>query len=112
MWALLTEAGDAAVKNVGIYEQLCAIQNPEAQDNIECDVPRTFPNHPLFTGNGNKKLGGGTDLREKLRRLLTAYANFKEYSQSLSYIAAVLLMVTDEEVRNDFASPCACLVGT
>jgi hypothetical protein len=92
IWATLTEASDVAVKNYGIYEQLFTIDNPEVKVQIEYDVPRTFPTHPAYSKEHSPE-------QDKLRRVLTAYSNFKEYSQNLSYIAAVLLMVTDEEVR-------------
>lgn len=55
------------------------------------DVPRTFPNHPLFQKEG---------YRDKLQRLLTAYSLREPiigYCQGMNAIAAVLLMFMSEE---------------
>ena len=68
--------------------------NPEMEILILLDIPRTFPDHPRFGANG-------TDT-QMLHNVLRAYANFNPaigYTQGLSFLAAVLLMHTNEEVR-------------
>eukprot|EP00966_Prymnesium_polylepis_P247435 5721402-Prymnesium_polylepis.1 len=64
----------------------------EAIKQIDSDLPRTFPQHMGFVCD--------SATRRALRRLLVTYAHYNAsvgYCQSLNFIAAVFLLVTDEE---------------
>ncbi|GAQ82371.1 GTPase activating protein [Klebsormidium nitens] len=57
---------------------------------IEKDLPRTFPGHPVLDGGG----------RDALRRLLTAFARHNPdvgYCQGMNFLAALLLLLMPEE---------------
>ncbi|KAG6551670.1 hypothetical protein Mapa_006757 [Marchantia paleacea] len=59
-------------------------------NQIEKDLPRTFPGHPALDEDG----------RNALRRLLTAYARHNPsvgYCQAMNFLAALLLLLMPEE---------------
>jgi hypothetical protein len=59
--------------------------------DIEQDIGRTFPNHPLFQSEEGK---------ERLRRVLISFARKVPrigYCQSLNFVCGMLLLVTDDE---------------
>ena len=61
-----------------------------AREQITKDLPRTFPAHPLLDGVG----------RDALRRVLCAYARHNPsvgYCQGMNFIAALLLLLMEEE---------------
>lgn len=61
------------------------------QEQIECDLRRTFPGHALFDSDDG--LG-------KLRRVLLAYSSHNSsvgYCQSMNFVCAFLLLVFEEE---------------
>jgi len=83
----------------------------EALAQIDLDLHRTFPDHPLFSGEprdsaaGGGGAGGGvgtggSELLGALRRLLRAYARRNRavgYCQGLNFIAGVMLLFLSEE---------------
>ena len=84
-------AKESARKDGKDYKDLCV--SPEVLNQIELDVPRTFPDHALFQSE---------DGRCALKRLLVAVSQYDSengYCQSMNYIAAFLLVVLggDEE---------------
>lgn len=65
---------------------------PADAKQIDADLPRTFPSHPLFRSPGPAPAA--------LRRILRAHALFNPsvgYCQSLNFVAAVLFLVAGEE---------------
>lgn len=59
-----------------------------ALEDLEKDLDRTFPGHPLFSGDGPGQLA--------MRRMLGAYAFRNDsvgYCQSMNFVAAALLLV-------------------
>jgi len=78
---------------------------------IEVDIPRTCPDHPLFSNSSefearypdwqyDKNMSGVG--AEALERILTAYAlrNGKiGYVQGMNFLAAMLLLITGDEVK-------------
>lgn len=70
-------------------------------EEIERDLPRTFPNHRQFRASAG---------RAELRNVLHAYANHApqiQYCQGLNFIAAILLIVFLDEERAFWALVCA-----
>lgn len=66
--------------------------DPALIKQIESDLPRTFPQHMGFAT--------ATGLRDALRRVLVAFSAYNVsvgYCQSLNFVAAVFLLVADEE---------------
>ena len=62
----------------------------DAKVQVEKDLPRTFPAHPLLEGVG----------RDALRRVLLAYARYNPkvgYCQGLNFLAGLLLLLMPEE---------------
>lgn len=60
------------------------------KDQIEKDLPRTFPAHPLLDGIG----------RDALKRVLFAYARHNPsvgYCQGMNFLTALLLLLMEEE---------------
>ncbi|KAF6259841.1 rab-GTPase-TBC domain-containing protein [Scenedesmus sp. NREL 46B-D3] len=75
----------------GEYAQLLAAGCGAVEDVIVRDVPRTFPEHPLFATQGGQ---------QRLLRLLKAYATADPevgYCQGMAFPAGVLLMYLPEE---------------
>lgn len=89
MWAECTRARDWA--EPGRYQDL--LRQPKFNRQIDVDVYRTMPTNLFFGGQGPGVA--------KLRRLLTAYAQYHEengYCQGMNNLAAILLLTyTDEE---------------
>ncbi|KAE8702569.1 putative plastid-lipid-associated protein 12 [Hibiscus syriacus] len=79
------------------------------KEQIEKDLPRTFPGHPALDGDGRNALRRPSfpghpaldgDGRNALRRLLTAYARHNPsvgYCQAMNFFAALLLLLMPEE---------------
>jgi hypothetical protein len=62
----------------------------KVKEQIEKDLPRTFPAHPLLDGIG----------RDALKRVLLAYARHNPsvgYCQGMNFLAALLLLLMEEE---------------
>jgi hypothetical protein len=89
VWRQLSEASQWSLKNPGLYESLSSKPHEEYDEMVANDVHRTFPTNPLFME--------GASGPEMLSRILRAYCHLNEYSQCMSYIAAVLLMHMGEE---------------
>jgi len=71
--------------------------DPKVASVVECDLPRTFPNHRNFSAQA-----GDGDGRTRLRSVLHAFANHSpriNYCQGLNFIAALLLVVFEDEER-------------
>lgn len=77
-------------------QQLPLVNSPKAStthDDIERDIPRTFPRHQLFL----VKNGQG---QSSLRRLLQCYADYDPevgYCQGMGFIAGMFLTYMDEK---------------
>ncbi|XP_039022256.1 EVI5-like protein [Hibiscus syriacus] len=85
------------------YDELLAKENHDAdqlsnssgvfakwRNQIEKDIPRTFPGHPALNDHG----------RDSLRRLLLAYARHNPsvgYCQAMNFFAGLLLLLMPEE---------------
>jgi len=87
-------ASEKNEKNIGLYNKLKSKNiSDEVKKSIELDIPRTFPDHPLF-------LDEDSEIKSSLAQVLYAYANYNPaigYCQGMSYIAGVLLMHLKEE---------------
>ncbi|XP_046706121.1 uncharacterized protein si:ch211-266k8.4 isoform X2 [Silurus meridionalis] len=82
------EFGSAAAESLGVDVALFR--------QIALDLQRSFPTHRSLMGDSPEAIEG----QAKLFRVLTAYASYNPqigYSQGMSYIAAVLLMLLGEE---------------
>ncbi|XP_076878251.1 uncharacterized protein LOC143527142 isoform X2 [Brachyhypopomus gauderio] len=98
---------DAGVSEYGLISAITAPSGratgvgPELTDaglltQIALDLQRSFPTHRSLMGDSPEAIEG----QAKLFRVLTAYAKYNPrigYSQGMSYIAAVFLMILDEE---------------
>lgn len=90
VWKQLSEATLAIRKNANVYAMLSAQPHPECDEMIGNDVHRTFPTNPLFADDCYGQ--------DALFRILRAYCHMNnDYSQCMSYLAAVLLMHMNEE---------------
>ncbi|HLD78453.1 MAG TPA: hypothetical protein VJB16_05485, partial [archaeon] len=93
LWMDLSGARLSMKMHPGHYSELVARLSEvpeEAVDQIEKDVPRTFPDHPFFRAEG----------AVILRRLLLAYALHNldvVYCQGMNYIAAVFICFLGEQ---------------
>ena len=65
----------------------------EANNDIELDINRTFPNHPFFSQNPL----GQTCLKTVLNALAKVYKEMG-YCQGLNFIAGVFLIYMNDEV--------------
>ena len=98
LWLSLTGAREMMMKSQLSYWQIADMAeglsvDPAIIKQIDSDLPRTFPGHQGFAQEA-------TGLRAALRRVLVAYAAYNVsvgYCQSLNFIAAVFLLVADEE---------------
>ncbi|EGC30401.1 hypothetical protein DICPUDRAFT_157872 [Dictyostelium purpureum] len=73
------------------FVELCKKSHNEHTEQIELDIPRTFPNHKRFFTQRSKK---------DLLNVLQSYSYHNEkvgYCQGMSYIAGVLLMYLSPE---------------
>jgi hypothetical protein len=90
VWKQLSEASLCISKNPGLYASLRSKPNPNFDEMIGNDVHRTFPMNPLFDDDAHGQ--------QALFGILRAYCHMNnDYSQCMSYIAAVLLMHMSEE---------------
>lgn len=77
------------------------VLNPKTAEEIERDLPRTFPSHKKF------RTAAG---RTELRNVLTAFANHSPkvlYCQGLNFITGLFLIVLENEERAFWALVCA-----
>ncbi|KAL2834936.1 plasma-membrane choline transporter-domain-containing protein [Aspergillus cavernicola] len=101
-------------RNPGLYDQLVqrTMESPSNDDkeHIERDLHRTFPDNVYFKPEQVDQLGGGssgqgsviveTEMIRSLRRVLYAFALHNPeigYTQSLNFIAGLLLLFLPEE---------------
>jgi len=93
VWTELCSANHLIAKNSGIYDIYLARPNPEVDEPIALDIPRTsLPDHPRIGVKGNQN--------NSIANVLRAYANFNPevgYSQGMAWIVAALLMHMNEE---------------
>jgi len=98
LWLSLTGAREMMRQSRLTYWEIAQTSEKVSVDpaiikQIDSDLPRTFPGHMGFALPS-------TGLRAALRRVLVAYASYNVsvgYCQSLNFIAAVFLLVADEE---------------
>jgi len=96
VWTVLCEANVIMKKNEGLYDmfRLNGDVDEEIMKAISLDIPRTFPESPLF---GPEDAPG----RKLLSNVLHAYSRFDPeigYCQGISFLGGVLLMhMTEEE---------------
>ena len=85
-----------ACRPANYYRRLAKIEpTPVVIDQIDADLPRTFPNHPWIQDEG----------QEPLRRILIAFAMHNVslgYTQGLNSVAALLLLAADREEETTF----------
>lgn len=90
VWKQLSEATLSLRKNTNLYHMLSSKPHPEFDEMIGNDVHRTFPTNPLFADDCYGQ--------DALFRILRSYCHMNnDYSQCMSYLAAVLLMHMNEE---------------
>eukprot|EP01125_Pyxidicula_operculata_P017926 TRINITY_DN6336_c0_g1_i1.p1 TRINITY_DN6336_c0_g1~~TRINITY_DN6336_c0_g1_i1.p1 ORF type:complete len:565 (+),score=121.48 TRINITY_DN6336_c0_g1_i1:433-2127(+) len=78
---------------IGLYDELNKKQfNPVLTKQIDKDLPRTFPKHPVFCTK---------DGRASLRRILQAFSVKHPnigYTQAMNFIAGYMLLLMEEEL--------------
>lgn len=80
------------------YESLAQKKlDVKVMDQIECDLPRTFPDHKKF-----RTVAGMSQLRNVLRAF-ASHLPAIQYCQGLNFIAALLLIVFGSEERSFWA---------
>ena len=87
-------------KSKRTYEQLCELPlsdlpgGPKDAKQVDLDLPRTFPEHPEFSGLDEEGEG-----RERLRRILLAASHHTGYAylQGMNFLAGFLLLVLESE---------------
>jgi hypothetical protein len=103
LWLSLTGARDMMRASQLTYWQITQMadamgeQLSDAVRQIDLDLPRTFTGHASFAATPS---GAPSGVRVALRRVLVAYAAYNSsvgYCQSLNFIAALFLLVADEE---------------
>ncbi|QDZ24491.1 Rab-GTPase-TBC domain-containing protein [Chloropicon primus] len=76
---------------------LLSSDGAEHENQIELDLPRTFPDHPWYQSEGGQSA---------LRRVLVAVSKYCKdtggYCQSMNYIGAFLLLAMDKEEEKVF----------
>jgi len=93
LWPQLAESAELQKKNFGVYQELMSMM-PDAckyVDQINADVPRTFPSHAFFKNPKGQA---------QLRNILMAFTVLKGdigYCQGLNYLAGIILIHLDEE---------------
>eukprot|EP01022_Parablepharisma_sp_SALTPOND_P021048 TRINITY_DN39_c0_g1_i8.p1 TRINITY_DN39_c0_g1~~TRINITY_DN39_c0_g1_i8.p1 ORF type:complete len:1537 (-),score=275.86 TRINITY_DN39_c0_g1_i8:771-5381(-) len=88
-----------AIRVIGMYDKLRKKKTPWAQD-IEKDLNRTFPTHPLFAEGAFSHKG-----KKALKNILLAYAVYNKhvgYCQGMNFIAAFLLIVSGFQEEDVF----------
>eukprot|EP01117_Protostelium_nocturnum_P010394 TRINITY_DN3739_c0_g1_i1.p2 TRINITY_DN3739_c0_g1~~TRINITY_DN3739_c0_g1_i1.p2 ORF type:complete len:431 (+),score=119.20 TRINITY_DN3739_c0_g1_i1:418-1710(+) len=93
LWPQLAESSELQKKNAGVYEEILKMMPAKCKymDQINADVPRTFPSHDFFRNQ---------DGQRQLRNILMAFTTLKGdigYCQGLNYLAGVMLIHMDEE---------------
>mmetsp|Transcript_15022 Transcript_15022/g.47910 ORF Transcript_15022/g.47910 Transcript_15022/m.47910 type:complete len:391 (-) Transcript_15022:15-1187(-) len=85
-WEEICQVERSAPLAPGQYAKLAATE-VEVLPVIQRDMPRTFPSHPVFSGEG------GARGQAALQRILTAYAHYDpdvSYVQGINFVVAVL----------------------
>jgi TBC1 domain family member 10 len=111
IWPLLSGSGQLKAQNAGAYEALL-LRHPSRSDAlcISLDLPRTYPNHYLFTSDTtvepvtpasalrpDSRLAWG---QAALRNVLSAFAVYDPsvgYCQGMAFVAGLLLTYMPEE---------------
>eukprot|EP00004_Rigifila_ramosa_P019473 TRINITY_DN4946_c0_g1_i3.p1 TRINITY_DN4946_c0_g1~~TRINITY_DN4946_c0_g1_i3.p1 ORF type:complete len:966 (-),score=175.07 TRINITY_DN4946_c0_g1_i3:1026-3923(-) len=94
MWQLMSGCRQTVKKNLTIYRSIHednANVPSQAVEQIERDIERTFPGHPLL---------GLPHMRGILRRVLVAYSFYNPhlgYTQAMNNIVGILILFMDEE---------------
>eukprot|EP00434_Breviolum_minutum_P029635 symbB.v1.2.026200.t1/scaffold2557.1/size76417/5 len=100
-WSILGCAGVRQSSPTSYHEYLQGPVDAATCATIECDLPRTFPNHKKF------RCASG---RAELRNVLRAFARrvpAVRYCQGLNFIAALLLVVFQNEEQAFWTLVCA-----
>jgi hypothetical protein len=90
IWGELINLDKKILENKGYYEKLLEVHiqhHSLAEDQINLDLLRTFPNHPYFAKDCNGY--------NSLKRILIAYSwrnPLVSYVQSLNYLVGILLL--------------------
>ncbi|PRP84863.1 hypothetical protein PROFUN_07517 [Planoprotostelium fungivorum] len=93
LWPQLAESSEIHKKNAGVYKEILDMMPGACKyvDQINADVPRTFPSHPFFRDQKGQ---------DQLRNILMAFSVLKGdigYCQGLNYLAGVILLHMEEE---------------
>lgn len=92
-WVWLTFCARARGSENNIFSDFLAFErSPELVSEIERDIVRTMPSHPLFSLS-NESVGSSN--REKLRSVLLAISSAEPsvgYCQGMNFVAAILLL--------------------
>ena len=93
IWMLITDVNTLRKQHAkDYYEQLIAKEN-KWEVQINKDIPRTYPSEPYF-------IKPEYEAKEKLFRILRAYANYDEelgYTQGMNGIVGMMLVVLADE---------------
>jgi len=93
VWQKLLGSRDLRLRNAGVYAELLASGPSAWEVDIIRDLARTFPTHNRY------RLRGGLG-QQQLFRVLRAYSLFDPelgYTQSMNFLAAILLLYMSEE---------------
>ena len=96
VWMQVSGAAKLRSEEPDLYPTMLnmTIKNQIIEDQIQTDIPRTFPNNMLFDKTHPKTL------QIPLFNILKAFANSNPkigYCQGLNYIAGLILLVTKDE---------------
>jgi hypothetical protein len=86
----------------GLFFKFASVSSPEER-RVRKDITRTFPGQSFF----------GDEERASVMRIVNAYAMFDNevgYSQGMCFLAGVLRLNFDEEVRASIIACCRNLV--
>lgn len=98
VWYYLSGAAEMRAESATTYAELCALEvDSDVKRMVALDLPRTFANNPLFTQT-DKEAPYVTMLRSILYATSQTRRDIK-YCQGLNYIAALLLLVQNDEER-------------
>ena len=98
VWYYLSGAAEMRAESATTYAELCPLEvDSDVKRMVALDLPRTFANNPLFTQT-DKEAPYVTMLRSILYATSQTRRDIK-YCQGLNYIAALLLLVQNDEER-------------
>jgi hypothetical protein len=95
IWMECTGCNKRIAENRGYYQKMLSVHDhhqSEAQQQIDLDLQRTFPEHPYFAQD--------SDGLNSMRRILIAYSwrnPLVAYVQSLNFVVGILLLHFTEE---------------